>query len=87
MMRREHELGVNPLADPPPLPGPPEVLQPLLPPLIPAPDWRAEEQARAREEAAEKELEPEPDRYPARPKPKEKRTPNLDDVKAWRNAP
>jgi hypothetical protein len=67
----------------------PEPPQPLV---IPEPDWEQEERERlAREAAAElkaapKPVEPEPERYPAKPRKKAKRTPNLDTVRAWRKA-
>jgi hypothetical protein len=63
---------------PPPALGPVERVEPLARPTFPAPDWRAEEQERARQAAADKrmaELEPEPQRYPAKRKT----------TRTWRN--
>jgi hypothetical protein len=59
--------------DPPPPSslGPHERVEPLTRPMFPAPDWRAEEQERARRAAAAKreaELEPEHERCPAKKK-------------------
>jgi hypothetical protein len=50
-------------------PGPPVVLEPLIRPLPPPPDWRAEEAELARQRAAEvqERLEPARDPYRARP--------------------
>jgi hypothetical protein len=52
-----------------PLPGPPMECEPLVRPLPPPPDWRAEEAERDRVRAAEaqEKLEPARDPYPARP--------------------
>jgi hypothetical protein len=59
-----------------PEPGPPVVLEPLIRPLPPPPDWRAEEAERERLRAAEaqEKLEPARDPYPARPARGEART-------------
>ncbi len=56
-------------------PGPPVVLEPLIRPLPPPPDWRAEEAERARQRAAEAQerLEPARDPYRARPAREEAR--------------
>jgi hypothetical protein len=50
-------------------PGRPVVMEPLIRPLPPPPDWRAEEAERVRQRAAEvqERLEPARDPYPARP--------------------
>lgn len=50
-------------------PGRPVVMEPLIRPLPPPPDWRAEEAERVRQRAAEvqESLEPARDPYPARP--------------------
>ena len=57
-------------------PGPPVVLEPLIRPLPPPPDWREIEAERERQRAAETQerLEPPRDPYPARPNAGEART-------------
>jgi hypothetical protein len=54
--------------DPPELPGPPVVMQPLARFVPPEPDWRAEEVERERQRAAEiqNEIERPQQRYPAK---------------------
>lgn len=85
LMAKEIEAGVDPRMDPPPPPGPPEQSEPLIRFQPPPPDWRAEQEAWARKEAAEKqaELEPPQQAYPAKPTRKTK-TPNLDTVLRWK---
>jgi hypothetical protein len=81
-------------ADEPRPPGPPVHNEPLVRAIFPEPDWRNEEQERARQEAREKtaattldELEPEEPAYPV-PKRKTAKstTPNLDAVRAGQQA-
>jgi hypothetical protein len=64
--------------DPPaPTLGPVERLEPLTRPSFPAPNWRQEEEDRARQAAIarrEAELDPVHERYPAKKKPKQWRT-------------
>jgi hypothetical protein len=91
LYRRDQEAGGDPLENRPPPPGPrPDPPQPLVPVIVPPPDWRAEEEERAwraaRDEAGELD---EPGRQrPDYPAAKQKKntgaTPRLDEVKAWR---
>lgn len=94
MLAHDQANGVNVFDDPAPPrpPGPPISHQPLTRPVFEAPDWRAEEEARARAnttQPAPDELAPPPpqslDSRPAPPRRKPPATPNLDKVKAWRN--
>jgi len=79
MLLKDQENGVNPVEIPPP-PGPLVKNPPMIPPVIPPPDWRAEEEDRARRKRpiatpAEVAIEDEPKRKTT--------TPNLDTVRAW----
>lgn len=76
MLSEDAARGVHVVETPPP-PAPPVKNAPLVRPLLPPPDWRGDEDARARRKAtkAAKRAEPES-------------TPNLDRVRAWgRGAP
>src|SRR5690242_476505 len=92
MLTRDLEAGVDVFdhgPQPPPVIGAPERVEPLLPPAIPPPDWRAEEAAAvARARPPTPDPEPPPPESlqskPAKRRKKPRATPNLDTVKAWR---
>lgn len=76
-MRRDEpdERPVPPRFTDEPRPEPPKL-------VIEPPDWREEERLAVERDAGE-QPEPEPSRYPAKPTRRPKKTPNLDQVKAW----
>jgi hypothetical protein len=89
ILERDEANGVDVFdhGPPTPAPGPAERVEPLLPVLIPPPQWREEEAERAKRQAADEPVESEQSLNPTPAKPKRrdgpKPTPNLDKVKAW----